>query len=370
MAPISISNQTMSDISGFVPGPSGRGTLDIFWSCASVLILCTWTVVHIDVEINWLFIKLCHATGAIFAPDVMLAEYIEDFVAVKCAVALYNECMEEHQCAKWTMVEGFYAKMDGFTLDGERTLGVGDIITLVREGFIDPQPSYNKSIRDRSKADSLSKFIACGQALWLIVQGIARTIEHLPISTLELGTIGYVFVACAMYAVNWHKPKDVRTTISIPLLHGESYDDAIKALEGAVYPVSIKWSPWRDKDIVGSVVACGACIAFGAWHCTAWSNFFPSHIEQELWRICAVLSTFPSLLVAIGNAQSTSSGSYVDLGLSETARNRLSHLLYAFAAILYMFARGFLFVEMFIGLRRMPVGVFTTIQWTELIPHI
>src|ERR1700761_2485781 len=33
----------------FVGAPNIRGTLDILWSCASVLLICTWSILHLNV---------------------------------------------------------------------------------------------------------------------------------------------------------------------------------------------------------------------------------------------------------------------------------------------------------------------------------
>jgi hypothetical protein len=36
----------------FVSAPNSRGTLDILWSCLSVIILCIWTVLHLNVPVQ------------------------------------------------------------------------------------------------------------------------------------------------------------------------------------------------------------------------------------------------------------------------------------------------------------------------------
>ncbi|OCH96386.1 hypothetical protein OBBRIDRAFT_883295 [Obba rivulosa] len=366
------SNQTASDTFGFVSGPEGRGTLDILWSCLSVLILCTWTAQHPDMNVSlgpkWVR-KLFLACLTIFAPDLMLAITFSFFLDVRRAVTLYNERVEIQGGRKWSMVEGFYVEMEGFTLDGERPLTWEHILILMREGFIAPHRSYAEEIRDRSKADSLAKFISVGQALWLVVQCIARAVEHLPISTLEFGTIGYVFITCALYVLNWRKPKDVDTRIYIPLLSGKSYEAANAALETDQYS-ELRRPFFQERNNGGLVllVGCGACAGFGAWHCIAWNSFFPSQLEQLLWRISAVLSALPSILAFMGGG--LHEAEYLDGDLVRAIGKTLAYLFFGLAAVLYIPTRGFLFVEMFLGLRRMPAGMFDTVQWTKFIPHI
>lgn len=62
---------------------------------------------------------------------------------------------------------------------------------------------------DKSKSDGLSKFIACVQAAWLIVQVIARLILGLQVTLLEINTLGHVLCALIIYVLWWHKPRMV-----------------------------------------------------------------------------------------------------------------------------------------------------------------
>jgi len=34
---------------GFVSAPEVRGTLDILWSCLATLVICTWSILHLNV---------------------------------------------------------------------------------------------------------------------------------------------------------------------------------------------------------------------------------------------------------------------------------------------------------------------------------
>ncbi|KAI5779943.1 hypothetical protein DFH27DRAFT_604798 [Peziza echinospora] len=68
-----------------------------------------------------------------------------------------------------------------------------------------------QSVQDRSKADALTKGLVCVQALWLVVQALARRACGLPVTLLELHTIVHVACALAMYALWLRKPQDVRT---------------------------------------------------------------------------------------------------------------------------------------------------------------
>ena len=67
-----------------------------------------------------------------------------------------------------------------------------------------------KTLKDRSKADNFAKGLVCVQAGWLIIQCISRVACDLPVTLLEINTIGHVFCALVMYALWWSKPLDVR----------------------------------------------------------------------------------------------------------------------------------------------------------------
>lgn len=73
-------------------------------------------------------------------------------------------------------------------------------------------------ILDCSKADRATKLLALIQALYMVVQSISRAAKRLPISQLEINTIGHVFCALAIFILWFDKPKDVqiRTPITAP----------------------------------------------------------------------------------------------------------------------------------------------------------
>ena len=131
----------------------------------------------------------------------------------------------------WTMTHSFYALMGGFAFDTSgaepnflpnhrsrlciRVSG----LTYIAEKAPGLIPSISeKQIKDRSKADNLAKLIVCLQALWFCVQCMTRVTQRKAISLLELNTFAHAFCALLIYALWWHKPKDVEEPT---LLQGE-----------------------------------------------------------------------------------------------------------------------------------------------------
>ena len=87
------------------------------------------------------------------------------------------------------------------------TLTPNGILFLARTDHL-PDISV-ESIKDKSKADHLAKTLVCLQAGWIIVQYVGRLASHLPVTLLEINTVGHVVCALLMYTLWWSKPLDV-----------------------------------------------------------------------------------------------------------------------------------------------------------------
>jgi hypothetical protein len=133
------------------------------------------------------------------------------------------------------MAHSFYAGMGGFVFDisgspfsqaahtkpllepyipgdcCQSTLTAEGILFLVSSGYVLPSIS-KKAIHDRSKADGLAKTLVCLQAGYMIIQCATRVAGKLPLSLLEINTLGHVFCALVMYSFWLHKPQDIHTS--------------------------------------------------------------------------------------------------------------------------------------------------------------
>ncbi|KAG6915432.1 hypothetical protein DXG01_011493 [Tephrocybe rancida] len=72
-----------------------------------------------------------------------------------------------------------------------------------------------EDIQDRSKGDILSKVIVLLQVSWFILQVLARAIQHLPITELEISTIAFATLSFVTYFCWWNKPYDIQYPIII-----------------------------------------------------------------------------------------------------------------------------------------------------------
>lgn len=126
----------------------------------------------------------------------------------------------------WTQTHSFYAIMGGFAIETSELRGDKFIEPFTRDSYLPrltltsqgvllltelgmcPMPSL-KSIQDRSKASNLAKGLVCLQAGWLILQCVSRRAARLPITFLEINTLGHVICALFMYVFWWNKPLDI-----------------------------------------------------------------------------------------------------------------------------------------------------------------
>ena len=112
--------------------------------------------------------------------------------------------------------------MGGFVLDYTRHSTNLECPSFTIEGILRTAKTEPKlldfsqaSIEDKSRTDGLSKLFVCTQASYMVLQILGRIKEHLPITLLKVNTMCHVLCAFAMYGFWFHKPMDVKQTISI-----------------------------------------------------------------------------------------------------------------------------------------------------------
>ena len=230
-------NSTSPLIHGFVQEPDGRGTFSILWSCIAVLFLNTWTVLHLNVppENRSAWRNFLHKTKWWI-------------ICAMCADGLCVNAYSQWRSARrslpsmkaswpwWTLRHGFYAEMGGYCVKDELSgqaylFRVDELEYLAKKNIIDLTSVSEAEIVDKSNTDELGKGIAGAQSAWFLIQAVARGVQHLPITTLELATIAFIGCTWSTYFFWWHKPMDVqtRTVISVPHLSAAQLCDLAKA---------------------------------------------------------------------------------------------------------------------------------------------
>lgn len=341
---------------GWIPDPNGRGTAGLLWSCLSTLFICLWASLHLNIPGPydtrsvrfWRKAKWMAITAIVPELVVTLA------IGQALDAHLVTKEVQAAGLRSWTRTHSFYANMGGIRVfvpdcplrgipaatenSNPKTACPYNFLAdahwvreMVQQGRLPKEISdlTENDISDRSKADGFIKTLACAQALWLFIQCIGRAAQRLPVSTLELSTLAYVFCATTIYAAWWSKPLDVETRTSVQLRCVHVADDGTTAHHAtprgshheritasiperareppylqvrfhndvqnqSIFPsLAVNLNP-RNKLVYSNQGLAGTtalCAIFGAIHCVGWNFSFPTSVERELWRVCSVLSS-------------------------------------------------------------------------------
>jgi hypothetical protein len=348
---------------GWAPEPNtGRGTMDIIWSCLVTIVACSWTVVHPDFQVTkrWFSSKVRWCIVAVFAPEMMAYTALSELLRIRHHFNVIRKMKKGQR----TMSKLFFVNMGGVKLkfeDCTETLGYDDdgdfsphtsLLNLQRAlklNILDMKSIPAADVKKRAKTSYIVKALVCLQASWLVAQVIGRAVANLPITTLEVVTVGYVVCALIAYGCWWHKPQDAEVSIIINCkrLTKESFHEQIEEIDDEPDP-----ERWWKKVLLYII-----CCTFGAVHCTAWNFFFSTFAERVMWRVAGVLTVvLPLFVPASGSLEFFSSSWLVvfNWGLP----------------FFYVPVRLYLMVEPFVAFRSVPVGIFYTVNWSAWIPHV
>lgn len=252
------------------------------WSQRKVRWLCAWVADvwsrRLPAAVISLVDKLSIALFALLAPEFIfvwslrqllrarrLAKECRDAANANNRTSRFNDlkaiCIHtEFSFIDWTLTHGFFILMGGFHRFSDGKPGVvllpKDVIALIRRGRL-ALPS-KEELLDRSKTDSFSKLIVVGQTLWFMTQAIARRIEHLPITELEISTLAYTTVIVGVYLCWWDKPLAVTQPVRIPgniwRPTGQSSINETSRLMRPFRIVTGKNQMYEEPDVLESII--------------------------------------------------------------------------------------------------------------------
>lgn len=244
------------------------------------------------------------------------------------------------------------------------------------------------SIKDRSKADGLTKVFALLQCIWLLAQAIVRGYAGLSISELELATIAFIPCTFAMYIIWFDKGFDVEhvTIIKISPEEFRRMDVGRPKMEAVdsiwyIKELSLKILWFKvilvDEELSYSIVQIFVYTTgtiFSALHMIAWNWKFPSRAVLIAWRCCSVMAVSstlsPILLLFVVIISSGANANSLFDRLMNVFRVSMAALM-LFIALLYPFARLGLIVLIFYCFYSMPAAVYqtTSFSWIDSVPH-
>ena len=265
------------------------------------------------------------------------------------------------------------------------------------ESFIMPT---EEEIKDKGKSDWLAKSLVLLQTSWFVMQCIARAIEHIPVTHLEIITLAYAAMNFVIYIFWWNKPLNVnrpvrvfrksepsatqRQVISRATQNLRAWELTWEEIGDVLKIIVIFIAGGQDDDVDMSredrvprfwaddpsghfidadFIVLGVGICFGAIHCISWDFSFPTHTELLIWRASCVAITVVPIYIFFG----------LLLGIWLAKMGFRNTVLYFFpisGGILYIIARAITLVLAFTSLRGLPHGAYETVHWTTFIPHV
>jgi len=359
---------------------------------------------------------------ALFVPEAVIGWALRQRYAAA-------ELAKEHKGEGWTITHGFFAIMGGFMeYEGNRPIRVLlpeqlESYSLTGNGDF---PRISKAeIEDKSKGDAISKAAVILQTGWFVTQCIARGVQGLPITELELVTVAFAALNFVIYLLWWDKPLNVQRgvrvykkrktasegtvddgDVEVSVGFWGALGDALSDLPAAIVrgPSIIDYDSWLVRVLVWPLLApldvmfalgsdeeyekkvdtfypaewatvsknfsmllvTAITVAFGGIHCIGWTFTFPSSTESTLWRIASLFITAVpmALLLLIPLSFSIDDFLFKD-GFEPCSTTVLASLLF-----LYIISRLSLLVLPFLCLRSLPPAAFHVVHWTSSIPHV
>ncbi|KAF3074338.1 hypothetical protein CFAM422_003741 [Trichoderma lentiforme] len=130
------------------------------------------------------------------------------------------------------------------------------------------------------------------------------------------------------------------------------------------------------------VLALAMPLAYGGIHLSVWNFEFPSGTERLLWRIASIgIGATSPVLFAVGLSMKillelvkilveTVSGRRQSRKQWREVGEGIYPFMGALAVLFYALARVYIVVESFVSLRHVPIGVYLTPPWLQMIPHV
>uniref|UniRef100_A0A0W0FKS8 Uncharacterized protein n=1 Tax=Moniliophthora roreri TaxID=221103 RepID=A0A0W0FKS8_MONRR len=395
-----------------------RSLFDIFWSCISVIFICTWVAIHPNIPkvgthpAVMLYENIELMLAALMAPEVIILWAMRQRFSAQKIAAKFNKY-------GWGKSHGFFVLMGGFALYDkgefcgylweERKISEDKLHEVYWDKIVNrhnkieelfshgPHSEYHQPRND----DTVTFFV-----LLLEITGVA-------ITELEIVTVAFALLNFITYFLWWNKPLSVQYPIHVtwrqhayikPDKPTQSWAKSIH--EGIVETVRVISADIRDilatcalrlqrishnselasshedlgvdnplfistsslvpiKEPLGFYIASySIAFVFGGIHCIPWLFHFPTHAEQVLWRISAV--AVAAAPIPMG---------FLQWYYKDGVGFRLSNIfvvvpLSLLLGVIYIFARIILIILCLTALRDLPQSAYQTVQWTKFIPHV
>jgi hypothetical protein len=441
------------NINGWVDSPNGRGTFDIIQSSVATVFLCTYTVLFLNIHpgyrsrLAYFMHKTKWVIFTIFCAEFTLSiaaeqwrsakQSVEDFTKLQKRLrqlieqdrqprdSHHKDLLAKLEEYPWTSRHAFFADMGGIRLQcpdfKSIPINAYQFFYLVEKGHIEYPCIGEKTIWDKNKADTFARSVALVQITWFTVQSIARGIQHLGLTTLELLTLAFAF--CTLHTIYFWKNKPLDVEEPIKLVSNKRLGDIIVDVQkelgpqyctrqryectpldfimppptlSAVNPFfwGIKLAFGQEKKVpvlpltsfenIETLAPRGLGTADKIWgmsfvlmymaiHLAAWDFRFPTATEHLLWRICALSMAINSLtyiLCCWPIPQLFFKDHANALVLLKILPKGLIRSFMWLMIATYFPSRLYIIVEAFVSLRSQPVNIYASVTWWSFVPHL
>ncbi|KAF9543987.1 hypothetical protein CPC08DRAFT_700419 [Agrocybe pediades] len=408
------------------PVSNHRTLQDIIWSCVATMVACSWVSVHPNMPgaeerpVSRHLRHLAYVFWAIVAPEALIFWAMRQWHGAR---TIEKEFKKE----KWTTTHGHFLQMGGFVFEYEEekdgtklkkktVVNPQKLRQWVNEGRVELPNVRKRDIDDLSKTSVLARAIVTVQVLWFALQCIARHIENLPITKLELTTAALAAVNGALYLCWADKPFEPTSTISIPIPAGENPHRHYKFCWSILHTLFIEWpriaflnvyqnlgskeGRWKPHiylDRVSSYYAypitnvftryftnfcaCVVGLVFAGIHCAGWNFNFPTTFEKDLWRGCSGIIFLVPISIFCFSASMKVFRAHLRQPKPHTRRRTVMMVIFFPPAAIgwittvvlipvYIFGRIGLLFEAFYSLRDLAPGTMDLVKWSTFIPHV
>jgi len=337
----------------------------------------------------WIFLT------AFIAPEVMVSSAAKEWCDALQQVKDFR--LEGYE---WSMAHGFFVDMGGFEFhsngNGSRiheTITSLQFRRLCEKGEIMNPDITQNDIKAIGNSDALGRVVFMVQLLWFILQIIARGVEGLAITLVELYTLSMIALAVEYTFFWWDKPHRPQSphifyqSEAPKILSKEKLSTAwmaepsgshglisrlfrIKASssteEGKTFPRFDGFQPRKPSKLIAMMENVNpvdiqlfslylAWIIIGGLHLVAWNWAFPTETEKIMWRVASlVLFTSPFAMIFVSWLER--------FGLSS---DDVTYILGTAGVV----ARALLVGLMLASLRALPSSAYEPVNWTTFIPH-
>ncbi|KAJ7881055.1 hypothetical protein B0H14DRAFT_2340616 [Mycena olivaceomarginata] len=198
-----------------------RTTWNIVQSCLATIFSCTWVAVHPNIprpkmslvqRLRHSFWEFLSNRMLLFVIALLVPEYILAWAIWQRLRA--QKIAQKHKDSNWTVTHGFFVIMGGFHLFEPLSRTPEETRQQLQQASVADQPNPTK-IKDRGKSDSLAKSIVLIHTTWFLTQCIARGIQRLAITELEIVTGAYAMMNFVIYFFWWKKPLNIGCPVRV-----------------------------------------------------------------------------------------------------------------------------------------------------------